>query len=44
MVRFLVEHGADVSARDDEWQGTPKAWAAQKGHEEVIEFLRAYEV
>jgi ankyrin repeat protein len=29
MVRFLVERGADASARDDEWHGTPCSWAMQ---------------
>jgi ankyrin repeat protein len=43
MVRFLVDHGADVRARDDEWHGTPKSWAVQNGHEDVIAFLAARE-
>ena len=32
MVRFLVEHGADVNARDDRFDATPAGWA--------IEYLR----
>ena len=43
MVRFLVDHGANVLARDDEWHGTPKSWAAQNGHEDVVAFLVAHE-
>ncbi len=41
MVKFLVERGADVSARDDEWQGTPSSWAAQSEHQAVVGFLQS---
>jgi hypothetical protein len=41
MVKFLVERGADVSARDDEWQGTPGSWAAQGEHQAVVDFLQS---
>jgi ankyrin repeat protein len=41
MVQFLVA-GADVTARDDEWQGNPASWAAQRGRRAVIEFLRQH--
>ena len=38
VARLLVEHGADVEARD--WSGrTPLHWAAQFGHAEVARFL-----
>ena len=28
MVRMLVDAGADTSARDDQYNGTPLGWAA----------------
>ena len=36
---LLIEHGADVDATDDEYRGTPMAWAAAEGHEDVVRLL-----
>ena len=38
MVRFLVENGADVNARDEDDQ-TALHEAAHKGHIDVVRFL-----
>lgn len=43
MVRHLVQRGADVYARDDEWHGTPASWAEQRSHAAVVELLRSFE-
>jgi len=43
MVRFLVERGADVTARDDEWHGTPRSWARRRSHDAVVDYLRECE-
>ncbi len=40
VVRLLVDHGADVNARDDE-ENTPLLWAALMGFTEVAEFFLA---
>ena len=37
--RLMIEHGADLDALDDEYRGTPLAWAARKGHETMVRFL-----
>ena len=37
--RLMLEHGADIDALDDQYHGTPLAWAARKGHEEMARFL-----
>jgi hypothetical protein len=42
-VRLLVEHGADVGARDLLWQGTPADWARHGGHTELEAYLRGLE-
>ena len=34
-----LEHGADIDAIDDEFHGTPLAWAAAEGHEETVRLL-----
>lgn len=36
---ILLEAGADVSARDEEYQSTPLAWAARSGAIEMVKFL-----
>jgi hypothetical protein len=43
IVRLLVEHGADVGARDLLWQGTPADWARHGGHTELEAYLRGLE-
>ena len=35
----LLDAGADISARDDEYRSTPLAWAARTGAGEMVEFL-----
>ena len=37
--RLMLEHGADIDAIDDQYHGTPLAWAACKGHEDMVRFL-----
>jgi hypothetical protein len=41
IVRLLVEHGADLDARDPEFGGTPFAWARQMWRVEVADYLRS---
>ncbi len=36
---LVIEHGADLDALDDEFRGTPLAWAAAEGHEETARML-----
>lgn len=36
---LFIRHGADLSARDDEWRSTPLAWAARAGQAEMVELL-----
>jgi ankyrin repeat protein len=37
--RWLVEHGADRTAQDERFAGTPSGWAAHAGHQELAEEL-----
>ena len=37
--RLMIEHGADPDALDDEYRGTPLAWAARQGRETMVRFL-----
>ncbi|GAA3016911.1 ankyrin repeat domain-containing protein [Streptosporangium longisporum] len=39
MVRALLEHGADRSLRDSDYDATPSEWARFAGQAEVVEFL-----
>ena len=41
MVRFLVQHGADLDALDCSFQATPRGWAEHKGQTEVVAFFDA---
>jgi ankyrin repeat protein len=36
---LFLDHGADLHARDEEWQSTPLAWAAREGQTRAVEFL-----
>jgi len=36
---WLLDHGADIHARDREFNSTPLAWAARAGREEMARFL-----
>ena len=38
-VRWLLEHGAVLDTRDDEFGMTPAAWANEKGREDILDFL-----
>jgi ankyrin repeat protein len=37
--RWLLDRGADVNARDREFESTPLAWAARAGREDMARFL-----
>ena len=37
--RVLLDHGADINARDDDLQSTPLAWHARYGHGKVVDYL-----
>ena len=36
---LAIEHGADIDALDDEFRGTPLAWAAAEGDEDTVTML-----
>ena len=36
---ILLDAGADISARDEEYRSTPLAWAARSGAVEMVKFL-----
>jgi ankyrin repeat protein len=36
---ILLDAGADISARDEEYRSTPLAWAARTGAGEMVKFL-----
>ena len=38
-MRLLIEAGADLDARDEEFQSTPLGWAARWGRPEAAELL-----
>ena len=40
-VDTLVENGADINARDEEYRTTPVGWAARCGQRDMVEFLLA---
>lgn len=37
--RWLLDRGADIHARDREFESTPLAWAARAGREDMVRFL-----
>lgn len=41
VVRLLVEHGADVTRLDGQWNTTPLGWAEYFGRADVAEYLRS---
>jgi ankyrin repeat protein len=41
VVRFLLDHGADLAIRDEEYGGTPLGWARYAGRQEAVELLRS---
>jgi ankyrin repeat protein len=36
---MLLDAGADINARDEEYQSTPLAWAARRNARQMLEFL-----
>ena len=36
---LLLDHGADIDARDDVYEATPLAWAAMFGNAQMVDFL-----
>ncbi|MBA7689646.1 hypothetical protein ES703_98154 [subsurface metagenome] len=40
-VRILISEGADVNAKE-KYGYTPLLWAKEKGHTEIVEFLRKH--
>lgn len=36
---LFIDHGADINARDEEFESTPLAWAAREGKTAMAEFL-----
>lgn len=41
VVNLLLEHGADVNAKDRFYGATPLTWAVEKGHVEIVRALLA---
>jgi ankyrin repeat protein len=41
MLELLVARGADTTARDTLWNGTPLGWAAHNGKGQAVAFLRS---
>ncbi len=39
--QWLLEHGAALDARDDEYKMSPVAWANEKGRKAMVDFLLA---
>ena len=39
MVRYLVEHGADLAAEDCSFHSTPRGWADHNGRTDVVAYL-----
>ncbi len=37
--RWLLDRGADIHARDREFESTPLAWAARAGRADMVRFL-----
>ena len=42
-VRVLVDAGADLTAKDQAWQGTPLNWAEHSENEEIASYLKERE-
>lgn len=41
VVQYLVDHGADLTAVDDQFKATPAGWAEYFGHPDVAKYLAA---
>jgi len=41
VVDLLLDHGADINAKDDRHQATPTGWANERGHVEMVRHLAA---
>jgi uncharacterized protein len=42
IVDLLLTYGADLNARDGEFDMTPMGWANEKGHTEMVQYLFAH--
>jgi hypothetical protein len=42
LVQFLLEQGADKTAHDQKFDGSPAGWAATFGHREIATLIAAY--
>jgi ankyrin repeat protein len=40
-VRFLLDHGANLAIRDEEYGGTPLGWARYAGRQNTVELLKS---
>lgn len=43
LAEWLIAHGADVTIRDSQFNGTPAGWAEHNGQSELAEWLRGLE-
>jgi ankyrin repeat protein len=41
MVEFLIDHGADLTLRDQQFNSTALGWSLEGNQTEVAEFLKA---
>jgi hypothetical protein len=41
MVEFLIDHGADLTLRDQQFKSTALGWSLEGNQTEVAEFLKA---
>jgi ankyrin repeat protein len=39
VVKLLLEKGAELESKDEDWGQTPLSWAAGSGHEAVVKLL-----
>jgi ankyrin repeat protein len=39
IVKLLLEKGAEIESKDDEYGRTPLSWAAKNGHKEIVKLL-----
>ena len=43
VLRKLVDHGADLTARDADFDATPLTWARFIGHQDVVAWLEEHD-
>ena len=44
MARLLLDHGADLSARDNDFAATPLQWAMTAGQRDMVDFLATQDI